>query len=119
MRRAESGGDGLECVIEFCYLGDMLSAGGGAESSSVCRVRGAWNKFRELTPMLTTRDMSLKAKGILYESCMRSVMMYGIETWAAKKEDIRRVERADLSVIRWICSKSLRKEGFSRAKRTS
>ena len=58
--------------------------------------------------MLTTRGMSLKAKGILYESCVRSVMVYGSETWAAKEEDIRRIERADLSMIRWMCNKSLR-----------
>ena len=52
--------------------------------------------------MLTTRGMSLKAKGILYESCVRSVMVCGrrSETWQAKEEDIRRIERADLSMIR-------------------
>ena len=27
---------------------------------------------------------------------------------AAKEEDIRRIERADLSIIRWMCNKSLR-----------
>ena len=55
--------------------------------------------------------MSLKAKGVLYESCVRRVMVYGSETWAAKEEEdtgIRRIERADLSMIRWTCNKSLR-----------
>ena len=33
LHRVEFGGDSLECVNEFCYLGDMLSAGGGAEST--------------------------------------------------------------------------------------
>ena len=29
----------LECVDKFCYLGDMIGAGGGAEESSRARVR--------------------------------------------------------------------------------
>lgn len=53
LQRVESGLDGLEYVKEFCYLGDVLSAGDDAESSSVCRVRGALKKFRELILMLS------------------------------------------------------------------
>jgi len=36
----------FECVDSFCYLGDMISASGGAELASRMRVRYAWNKFR-------------------------------------------------------------------------
>ena len=37
------GQDGaLEIVNKFCYLGDMLAAGGGAEEASRTRVRCAW-----------------------------------------------------------------------------
>ena len=32
-------GCNLEVVDRFCYLGDMLDAGGGAGSSSITRVR--------------------------------------------------------------------------------
>ena len=38
-------------VDSLCYLGDMISAGGGAELSSWIRVRCAWSKFRELSPI--------------------------------------------------------------------
>ena len=54
--------------------------------------------------------MSLKAKGVLYESCVRRVMVYGSETWAAKEEEdtgIRRMARTDLNRIRWMCNKFL------------
>ena len=43
----EIGEDTLEVVDSFCYLGDMLSAGGGCELSSTVRVKTAWGKFRE------------------------------------------------------------------------
>ena len=34
-------GDTLECVDKFCYLGDMIGSGGGAEEASMMRVRCA------------------------------------------------------------------------------
>jgi len=39
----------FECVDRFCYLGDKIGAGGGAELASRMRVRCVWNKFRELS----------------------------------------------------------------------
>ena len=44
------GPDKLEVVASFCYLGDMLSAGGGCEMAITTRVKTAWKKFRELLP---------------------------------------------------------------------
>ena len=41
----------FELVEKFCYLGDMLCAGGGAEEASRTRVRSAWGKFNELAPV--------------------------------------------------------------------
>ena len=52
------GPDKLEVVASFCYLGDMLSAGGGCEMAVTTRVKTAWKKFRELLPVLTSRHLS-------------------------------------------------------------
>ena len=48
----------LECVPEFSYLGDTLGAGGGGEEASRARVRCAWAKYKELSPILTARGAS-------------------------------------------------------------
>ena len=45
--------DSLEEVNKFCYLGDVISAGGGIEESIVSIIRCGWKKFRELLPVLT------------------------------------------------------------------
>ncbi len=45
-------GNELEVVNKFCYLGDMLDAKGGAESSSIARVQIGWKKFKDLLPFL-------------------------------------------------------------------
>ena len=38
-------GSKFELVEKFCYLGDMLCAGGGAEEASRTRVRSAWESL--------------------------------------------------------------------------
>ena len=98
----------LECVEAFCYLGDMIGAGGGAEEASRVRVKCAWKKFRELSPILTTRGASLRLKGKIYSTCVRSVMIYGSETWPMKVEDRQRLERAERMMVRQMCGVTLR-----------
>jgi len=54
----------LELVDKFCYLIDMLSVEN--------RILIGWNKFRHLVPLLTSTDISLTVRGILYSSCVHS-----------------------------------------------
>ena len=98
----------LQCVDKFCYLGDMLGCGGGAEDATRTRVKCAWGKFRELTPILTLRGMSLKMKGKIYRACVQSVMVYGSETWAVKVSDMQQLERTERMMVRWMCGVSLK-----------
>jgi len=49
----------LELVDKFCYLGDMLSMDGDADAAVDARIRIGWNKFRQLVPQLTNKDVSL------------------------------------------------------------
>ena len=53
----------VEAVPEFCYLGDMLSAGGGCELAAVARCKSAWGKFRQLLSLLTNRNLPLLTRG--------------------------------------------------------
>ena len=98
----------LEIVDKFCYLGDMIGYGGGAEEASRTRVRCAWAKFRSLMPILTMRGASAKMKGKIYRACVQSVMVYGSETWASKIEDMRRLERTERLMVRLMCGVTLK-----------
>ena len=66
----------LEVVDKFCYLGDMLHEDGDADAVVEARIRTGWNKFRQLVPLLTNRDISLIRRGRLYSSCVRSSMLH-------------------------------------------
>jgi len=53
----------LELVDKFCYLGDMMSVDGDADAAVEARIRIGWNKFRQLVPLLTNKDVSLITRG--------------------------------------------------------
>src|SRR6267154_2479867 len=72
--------DKVEVVEIFCYLGDVIGKGGGAEESSRARVKCAWGKFMELKMLLTARGASLRVKGKIYRACVQRVLVYGSET---------------------------------------
>jgi len=58
----------------------MLSVNGDADAATETRIRIGWNKFRQLVPLLTNKDISLKVRGRLYSSCVRSSMLHRSET---------------------------------------
>ena len=98
------GPDKLEVVASFCYLGDMLSAGGGCEMVVTTRVKTACKKFRELLPVLASRHLSYKTRGHVYSSCVWSAMLHASETWPLTKTNLQRLQRNDWAMIRQICS---------------
>ena len=96
----------LEVVDKFCYLGDMLSVDGDADADAAleARIRIGWNKFRHFLPSLTNRDISLIRRGRLYSSCVRSRKLHGSETWPVRKENEVALQRAEMRMVRWMCS---------------
>jgi len=78
----------LELVDKFCYLGDMLSVDGDADAAVEARIRIGWNKFRQLVPLLSNKDVSLIMRERLYSSCVRSSMLHGSETWPVRKGNV-------------------------------
>ena len=98
----------LELVDKFCYLGDMLSVDGDTDAAVEARIRIGWNKFRQLVPLLTNKDMSLIMTGRLYSSCMRSSMLHGSETWPVRKENVVALQRAEMRMVRWMCGVKLK-----------
>ena len=100
----EVGNKKLEVVPEFCYLGDMLSAGGGCELAAITRCKCAWGKFHQLLPLLTNHHLPLLTRGKVYSSCVRSVMLHAAETCAMKVDTLNHLQLNDRAMIRWICN---------------
>jgi len=86
----------------------MLSVDGDADAAVEARIRIGWNKFRQLVPLLTNKDVSLTMRGRLYTSCVRSSMLYGSETWPVRKENMVALQRAEMRMVRWMCGVELK-----------
>jgi len=63
----------LDLVDKFGYLGDMLSVDGNADAAVEARIWTGWNKFTQLVPLLTIKDISFTVRGRLYSSCVAVV----------------------------------------------
>ena len=100
-------GHEYEIVDKLCYLGDMLSQEGDCEHAILKRIQAGWLKFRDLSRLLIGKGMSLKSKGILYSTCIRPAMLYGSETWPTKVEDISKMQRSKIRMLRWMTGVSL------------
>ena len=90
------------------YLGDMLTDTGGVEQAVAARVRAAWMKFRELGEILFMQGASLRMKGVVYKACVRSVLTYGVETWAMKAGVYQRLRATERRMLRMICGVTLK-----------
>lgn len=110
MKEVDVGEDKIEVVPEFCYLGDMLSAGGGCELAAITRCKVSWGKFRQLLPLLTNRQLPLLTRGRVYSTCVRSSMLHASETWAVTAETLNRLRRNDRAMIRWTCNVKIKDE---------
>ena len=81
---------------------------GDADAAVEARIGIVWNKFRQLVPLHTNKDVSLIMRGRLYSSCMRSSMLHGSETWPVRKENVVALQRAEMTVVRQMCGVKLR-----------
>ena len=100
--QVEVDGSLLDVEASFCYLGDMLCAGGGCRLAIITRCCIAWGKFKKLLPILTSKHVSLTTRGRVFDACVRSAMLHGSESWAPTATDLQRLKRNDRSMIRWI-----------------
>jgi len=100
--------DGIERVESFVYLGDKLNACGGCLSAVTARVRAGWKKFRELSAVLCGRKWSVKMKGKVYNTCVRTAMIYGGETWVLRQEEEGVLQRAERAMLRMMYEVKLR-----------
>ena len=69
MKEVQVDDETVEAVPEFCYLGDMLSAGGSCELAAVTRCKSAWGKFRQLPPPHKPQSATFYKRWSVFNLC--------------------------------------------------
>ena len=73
------------------------------EAAVTARTRIGWIKFRACGELLYGRKFSLKNKGRIYQSCVRSAMLYGSETWCLRENEMAILRRTEKAMMRARC----------------
>ena len=119
-------GEFLEQVSAFTYLGSLITTSGGTEEDFEARCRKAQVAFSILRPIWRSKFISLWTKIRIFNSNVKSVLLYGSETWRLTKKIITQLQTftngAD-SATSWECggprSSQTRSCGSGRTKRRS
>ena len=85
VKREENSCDKVESVMEFTYLGNWVSAGGGCEAAVTARTRCGLFRFRECGKLLYARRFPLRLIGAVHRSYVRPTLLYGSEAWCLKE----------------------------------
>ena len=95
------GNETLELTEKFVYLGSCISPSGLTEES-LSRIGKARAAFAALRHLWRRHDIHLALKGRVYSATVRSVLLYGCETWSTRKEDLQRLSVFDHRCLRSI-----------------
>ena len=96
-------GDQIKRVECFKYLGSTIEAEGGVEREVNNRIQSGWKSWREVSGVLCDRKMPVKLKGKVFKTVVRPAMLYGLETVPLKKTSERRLDVAEMKMLRWTC----------------
>ncbi|VDP51703.1 unnamed protein product [Schistosoma margrebowiei] len=96
------GSEVVERVDNFTYLGSLISPNGLVSDEISARIRKAPLAFANLRHLWRRRDTHLSIKGRVYCAAVRSVLIYGSETWPLRVENTRKLLVFDHRCLRNI-----------------
>ena len=85
-------GGPLEERQSFTYLGSIIDQQGGTAADVQSRIGKARAAFIQLKNIWTARELTLTTKLRLFNSNVKSVLLYGAETWRMTKTTTDRVQ---------------------------
>ena len=95
-------GQNLERGNTFKYLGATLAENGDLDAEMTHRIQSGWQNWKRVSGILCDRRIRLRVKGEVYKTVVRRAMMYGAETWAVKKAQEKKLDVAEMRMLRWM-----------------
>ena len=95
-------GHTLERVEQFQYLGSLITKQGGTEEDVEQRIRKAKGVFAQLRSIWLSQELRRKTKMRIFESNVKSVLLYGCQTWKITKNITRKLQNFVNNCLRKI-----------------
>jgi hypothetical protein len=93
-------GDIITGCAEYKYLGSVSTKDGRDNKNIRQRVTKARKKIDALNGIWWSTDITKNGKKIMYNSTVKSVLIYGAETWILYEEDRRRINGTEMDALR-------------------
>ena len=84
--------ENIKEVEKFVYLGSVVNKDGGTDEDIKCRINKARHAFNTLRPIWKTTALSIRNKIRIFNSNVKSVLLYGSETWRVTKTNTHRLQ---------------------------
>ena len=97
-------GEALEEVDSFTYLGSIVNTQGGTEADVKSRISKARAAFIQLRNVWSSKEISRQTKIRLFNTNVKSVLLYGAETWRMAKSTTSRLQTFINQCLRRILS---------------
>ena len=81
---------------KYKYLGVTINEEGRSEEAIRARVSAAWGKWRDLSGVISDKEMQRKLKIKLYMNVIRPVLLYGAECWSVRKKEEQILEKTEM-----------------------
>ena len=96
-------GTPIESVESFTYLGSQITTDGGAREDVKLRIRKAQYAFSQLNNIWRSNQLSLATKLHVFNTCVKSVLLYGCETWLVATDVTSKLQVFVNKCLRRIC----------------
>ena len=95
-------GSSLKRVTNFKYLGSITQSSGDLDREIGHRIQSGWNNWRKITGVVCDKRVPVKLKGKIHKAVVRPAMMFGLETAPIKKTEEKKLDVAEMKMLRWM-----------------
>jgi len=87
---------------DFCYLGSIVTENGGTSREVNARIQKARGSFFKLRRVWLSKSLRKDTKIRIFNACVKSVLLYGRETWLVTNEIQRKMQTFVNRYLRYI-----------------
>ncbi|VDO70287.1 unnamed protein product [Schistosoma mattheei] len=87
-----TGGEDLEDVKTFTYLGSIIDEHGGSDAHVKARIVKARIAYLQLKNIWNSKQLSTNTKVRIFNTNVKTVLLYGAEIWRTKKATIQKMQ---------------------------
>jgi hypothetical protein len=95
-------GEVIKRSSDFCYWGNVVAEDDGASTDVNVRIQKARGSFSKLRKVWLSTSIRKDTKISIFTACVKSVLLYGCETWLVTSEIRRKIQTFVNRCLRYI-----------------